>query len=267
MPLQDKVAIITGASRGIGKAMALGMAQEGATVVVAARSETERSNAPGTIHATAAEILARGGRALALPCNVREEESIYGMVQETLGSFGRIDILVNNAGFGSYRTLMESTIKEWDLVMDINLRAPFVCCKAVVPSMIEQGGGSIINISSHAATHIFSSTVEADREVDIALLGQAYGAAKAALERFSWGLAAELGRYNIAVAVNVLKPLRPVITEGFQAQRPDADFSTWVTPEYMVKAAIFLARQDAQGMSGAVVTDEEIVRRLGPSEP
>ena len=163
MPLQDKVAIITGASRGIGKAMALGMAQEGATVVVAARSETERSNAPGPIHATAAEILARGGRALALPCNVREEESIYGMVQETLGSFGRIDILVNNAGFGSYRTLMESTIKEWDLVMDINLRAPFVCCKAVVPSMIEQGGGSIINISSHAATHIFSSTVEADR--------------------------------------------------------------------------------------------------------
>ena len=133
--------------------------------------------------------------------------------------------------------------------------------KAVVPSMVEQGGGSIINISSHAATHIFSSTVEADREAEIALLGQAYGSAKAALERFSWGLAAELGRYNIAV--NVLKPLRPVITEGFQAQRPDADFSTWVTPEYMVKAAIFLAGQDAQGMSGAVVTDEEIVRRLG----
>ncbi len=260
LSLKDKVAIITGASRGIGKAMALGMAREGATVVVAARSETERSNAPGTIHATAAEIQARGGRALALPCNVREEESIHKMVQETLASFGRIDILVNNAGVGSYRTLMESTIKEWDLVMDINLRAPFICCKAVVPSMIEQGGGSIINISSHAANHIFSSTVEADREADIALLGQAYGSAKAALERFSWGLAAELGRHNIAV--NVLKPLRPVITEGFQAQRPDADFSTWVTPEYMVKAAIFLAGQDAQGMSGAVVTDEEIVRRL-----
>ena len=129
------------------------------------------------------------------------------MVQKTLANFGRVDILVNNAGVGSYRTLMESTIKEWDLVMDINLRAPFICCKAVVPSMMEQGGGSIINLSSHASTHIFSSTVEADREADIALLGQAYGSAKAALERFSWGLAAELGRYNIAV--NVLKPLRP----------------------------------------------------------
>ena len=261
MSLQSKVAIITGASRGIGKAMALGMAQEGAIVIVAARSETERSNAPGTIHATAAEIQARGGRALALPCNVREEESIDRIVQETLANFGRVDILVNNAGVGSYRTLLDSTIKEWDLVMDINLRAPFICCKAVVPNMIEQGGGSIINISSHAATHIFSSTVEADREAEVALLGQAYGSAKAALERFSWGLAAELGRYNIAV--NVLKPLRPVITEGFQAQRPDADYSTWVTPEFMVKAAIFLAGQDAQGVSGAVVTDEEIVRRLG----
>ncbi len=88
LSLQNKVAIITGASRGIGKAMALGMAQEGATVVVAARSETERSNAPGTIHATASEIQARGGKALAIPCNVREEESIHGMVQKTLDTFG-----------------------------------------------------------------------------------------------------------------------------------------------------------------------------------
>ena len=261
MFLKDKVAIVTGASRGIGKAMALGLAGEGAAVIVAARTETERGSAPGTIHATVAEIQAQGGRALAVSCNVREEDSIQQMVQKTLDAWGRIDILINNAGVGSYRSFMESTVKEWDLVMDINLRAPFICCKAVVPSMIEQGGGSIINISSHAATHIFSSTVEADREADMALMGQAYGSAKAAVERFSWGLAAELGRYNIAV--NVLKPLRPVLTEGFQAQRPDADFSTWVTPEYMVKSAIFLAGQDAQGMSGAVVTDEEIVRRLG----
>ena len=261
MFLKDKVAIVTGASRGIGKAMALGLAGEGAAVIVAARTETERGSAPGTIHATVAEIQAQGGRALAVSCNVREEDSIQQMVQKTLDAWGRIDILINNAGVGSYRSFMESTVKEWDLVMDINLRAPFICCKAVVPSMIEQGGGSIINISSHAATHIFSSTVEADREADMALMGQAYGSAKAAVERFSWGLAAELGRYNIAV--NVLKPLRPVLTEGFQAQRPDADFSTWVTPEYMVKSAIFLAGQDAHGMSGAVVTDEEIVRRLG----
>jgi citronellol/citronellal dehydrogenase len=260
MSLAGKVAIVTGSSRGIGKAMALGLARAGASVVVAARSETERPNAPGTIYATATEIEARGGKALPVRCNVREEESIYAMVQRTMDAFGRIDALVNNAGVGTYRSFLETTLKEWDLVMDINLRASFVCCKAVAPVMIEQGGGSIINISSHAATNIFSSTLNADQGAEIALMGQAYGAAKAGLERFTWGLAAELGRYNIAV--NVLKPLRPVLTEGFQAQRPDADFSTWATPEDMVKATVFLAQQDAHGLSGAVVTAEEIVRRL-----
>ncbi|MSQ06111.1 MAG: SDR family NAD(P)-dependent oxidoreductase [Dehalococcoidia bacterium] len=261
MPLQGKVAIVTGASRGIGKAIALGLAQAGAAVVVAARSETERPGSPGTIHATAAQIAALGGRALAVRCNVREEESIRGMARQALDAFGRIDVLVNNAGVASYRPFLEATVKEWELVMDIDLRAPFICSQAVAPAMIAQGGGSIINISSHAADHIFSSTLGADNDAGVALIGLAYGAAKAGLERFSWGLAAELGRHNIAV--NVLKPLRPVLTEGFQAQRPDADYSGWATPEDMVKAAVFLAGQDARGLSGAVVTAEEIVRRLG----
>ncbi len=261
MSLEGRVAIVTASSRGIGKAMALGLAREGATIVVAARSETEGQTTPGTIHATAAEIQALGARALAVRCNVREEESIYDMVRQTMDAFGRIDVLVNNAGVASYRPFLEATVKEWDLLLDIDLRAPFVCCKAVVPTMMEQGGGSIINISSHAATHIFSSTLGAEGSKGIEMMGQAYGVAKAGLERFSWGLAAELGRYNIAV--NVLKPLRPVLTEGFQAQRPEADYSTWVTPEDMVKAVTFLAQQDARGLTGAVVTDAEIVRRLG----
>ena len=197
---------------------------------------------------------------MAVTCNVREEESILDMVRQTMDAFGRIDILVNNAGIGSYRSLLESSVKEWDLVMDIDLRAPFICCRAVVPHMIERDGGSIINVSSYAAGNIFSSTQSAGPDGVQVLIGQAYGAAKAGLERFTWGLAAELGQYNIAV--NALKPLGPVLTEGFQAQRPDADFSTWPTPEAMVKAAVFLAQQDAQGLSGAIVTDEEIVKRL-----
>ena len=261
MPLSGKVAIVTGASRGIGKAIALGLAREGASVVVAARSEVERPGLPGTIHATAAEIHALGGTALALRCNLREEESIYAMVDRATEAFGRIDVLVNNAGIGSYRPFLETAVKQWDLVMDIDLRAPFICCKAVAPIMVDGGGGSIVNVSSHAATNIFSSTLGTDPGAGIALVGQDYGAAKAGLERFTWGLAAELGPYNIAV--NALKPLRPVLTEGFQAQRPDADFSTWATPEDMVKAVIFLAQQDAHGLTGASVTDAELVRRLG----
>jgi NAD(P)-dependent dehydrogenase (short-subunit alcohol dehydrogenase family) len=261
MDLKDKVAIVTGASRGIGKAIALGLAGEGVKVVVAARSESPRPGLPGTIHATVEAIQAIGGTALAVVCNVREEESILAMVRQTMDAFGRVDVLVNNAGIGSYRSLLESSVKEWDLVMDIDLRAPFICCQAVVPHMIDHGGGSIINVSSYAAGNIFSSTQSAGPDGGQVLIGQAYGTAKAGLERFTWGLAAELGQYNIAV--NALKPLGPVLTEGFQAQRPDADFSTWPTPEAMAKAAVFLARQDATGLSGAIVTDEEIVKRLG----
>ena len=260
-PLADKVAIVTGSSRGIGKAMALGLSQAGAAVVVAARTDAPRPNLPGTIQETVAQIEAAGGRSLAVRCNVREEESIRAMVQAALENLGRVDILVNNAGVGNYTPFLESTVREWDLVIDIDLRAPFICCQAVAPAMMEQGGGSIINVSSHAATNIFSSTLGEDRAAGVALMGQAYGAAKAGLERLSWGLAAELGPHNIAV--NVLKPLRPVLTEGFQAQRPDADFSTWATPQDMVKATVHLAQQDATGLTGATVHAEEIVRRLG----
>ena len=261
MSLEEKVAIVTGASRGIGKAMAMGLAREGAFVVIAARSEEPRPGLPGTIHGTVSEIEDAGGRGLAVATNVRDEESIRHLVERTLDEFGAVDVLINNAAIGSYTPFMEMTIKEWDLVMAIDLRAPFLCCKAVAPIMVEQGGGSIINISSHAATNIFSSTLGGDNSADIAMVGQDYGAAKAGLERLTWGLAAELGPYNIAV--NVLKPLRPVITEGFLAQRPDADVSTWATPADMVKAAIHLANQDARGLTGATVTAEELVRRLG----
>ena len=259
--LQEKVAIVTGASRGIGKAMALGLAGAGASVVVAARTAEPRANLPGTIHDTVAEIEEAGGRALAVTCNVREEESIREMVNTTLDEFGAVDVLVNNAGIGGYAPFLQMTLREWDLNMAINLRAPFIACQACVPIMIEQGGGSIINVSSHAATNIFSSTLGEDHDAGIALIGQAYGMAKAGLERFTWGLAAELGPHNIAV--NVLKPLRPVATEGFRVQRPDADFSTWATPEDMAKATVYLAGQDAHGLTGAIVTDEELVRRLG----
>ena len=260
MSLEGKVAIVTGSSRGIGKAIALGLASEGVTLVIAARSTESRPQSPGSIYDTAREIELLGGKALPVECNVREASSIQEMVRKSVESLGRIDVLINNAGVGNYSGFLETSLKAWDLVMDIDLRAPFICCQEVVPIMIKQQSGSIINISSHAATNIFSSTLSEDSSAGIALMGQAYGTAKAGLERFTWGLAAELGEHNIAV--NILKPLRPVITEGFQAQRPDADISTWVTPKDMVKASIHLAKQDAQGLTGAVVTAEEIVKRL-----
>ena len=260
-PLQGKTAIVTGASRGIGKAIALGLAQAGASVTVAARTAEPRHDLPGTIHETAAQIQTAGGRALPVACNVRDETAIRELVDRTQAYFGAIDILVNNAGIGGYAPFLQMTLREWDLNIAINLRAPFIACQAAAPAMIQQGGGSIINLSSHAADHLFSSTLGADPDANIAVIGQGYGAAKAGLERLTRGLAVELGPHNIAV--NALKPLRPVATEGFRAQRPDADFSSWATPEDMAKAAVYLAAQDGHGLTGAVVTAEELVRRLG----
>ena len=126
MSLEGKVAIVTGASRGIGKAMAMGLAAEGAQVVVAARSEESRPMLPGTIHSTVGEIEDAGGKALAVATNVRDEESIRHLVDRTLDEFGAVDILINNAAIGSYTPFLEMSVKEWDLVMSIDLRAPFI---------------------------------------------------------------------------------------------------------------------------------------------
>ncbi|MCI0863772.1 MAG: SDR family NAD(P)-dependent oxidoreductase, partial [Chloroflexi bacterium] len=119
MSLEGKVVIVTGSSRGIGKAMAMGLAAEGAHVVVAARSEESRPMLPGTIHSTVGEIEDAGGKALAVPTNVREEDSIRHMVDRTLDEYGAVDVLINNAAIGSYTPFLEMTVKEWDLVMSI----------------------------------------------------------------------------------------------------------------------------------------------------
>jgi len=244
MKLSNKVAIVTGSSRGLGKAIAIGFAGEGASVVIAARTEVE-GPMPGTIYKTAEEIEALGQRAIAVRCDVTSEESVNNMVQKALAQFGHIDILVNNAGIAYYPPVVETPLKRWELVIRVNLIGAFLCTKAVLPKMVEQRRGSIINITSVSAT-----------ERGPSVTGVAYGVSKAGLERFTWGLATEVGKYNIAV--NALKPKGVVDTEGMRFMLPDEDRSQWVSPDMMVKAAIFLAAQDATGVTGTVAFDEEI---------
>ena len=136
MSLEEKVAIVTGASRGIGKAMAMGLAREGAAVVIAARSEQPRSGLPGTIHGTVSEIEDAGGRALAVPCNVSDYHSIRELVEQALDAYGAVDVLINNAGLGGYTPFLQLSVKEWGLTMDIDVRAPFITCKGMAPMMI-----------------------------------------------------------------------------------------------------------------------------------
>ena len=257
MELLGRVAIVTGSTRGIGRAIALGLAEAGCSVVVAARTESPRRRLPGTIYTMAEEIQALGRPALPVTCDVRDEESVRSMVGKTLAEFEHVDILVNNAGIGAYTPFLETPVDIWDRVLAVNLRGTFLCSQAVLPVMVKRRRGSIINISSLAANLVRTEGGTHGEVEDARFIGQPYGAAKAAVERLSRGLAAEMEVHNIAV--NALKPAKPVLTEGFKLQRPDADWSLWVGPEYMVRAALFLARQDASGLTGAVVTDEELI--------
>jgi citronellol/citronellal dehydrogenase len=250
MRLKGKVAIITGASRGLGHDFALDFAGEGADVVIAARTETE-TKLPGTISKTANEVRVLGARALAIRCDVTSEESVHGMVQKVLQEFGRIDILVNNAAVAWWPPITDTPLKRFELVLRVNLIGPFLCVKAVLPTMIEQKRGSIINISSQAANKRVRG-----------FSGISYGVSKAALERFTWGLAAELGQYNIAV--NAIKPLKAIKTEGMMAQAgAHVNQWDWQTSEGMVKACTFLAAQDATGVTGVVASDDEFCQWHG----
>ena len=247
MKLEGKVAIVTGSSRGLGKAIAMGFAREGAEVVVAARTEVENEKLPGTIQKTVEEIQKLGRRAVSVKCDVTDEQSVNGMVQKALSEFGRVDILVNNAGTAFYYPVIETPLKRWELVLKVNLTGVFLCSKAVLPHMVKQKSGSIINISSLAADEKVAGKVST---------GLAYAVAKAGLDRFTYGLAAELGKFNIAV--NCLKPYGVVDTEGMRFWVKEEERKGWVTPEKMVKCAIFLAQQDARGVTGKVATDEEL---------
>jgi citronellol/citronellal dehydrogenase len=253
MSLEGKVAIVTGASRGIGKAIALGLAIEGVHIVVAARSEVEKDERlPGTIYRTAENIQRLGHKALPIKCDVTDERSVDEMVQKTIAEFGRIDILVNNAGVAFYYPVLETPLKRWELVLRVNLTGAFLCSKAVLPQMIKQESGSIINISSGAAN---------ERDLGLFQTGAAYGVSKAGLERLTWALAAEVGQYNIAV--NAIKPKNIIETEGGRLWLKNANQIKFESPDKMVKGVIFLAKQDAKGVTGIVATDEELCRWHG----
>ena len=240
MKLSGKVAIITGSRRGMGKAFALGFAQAGADVVICGRSDDEM------LQEVATGIKAAGRRVLALKADVCQEAEVENMVSKTMEKFGRIDVLVNNAGVAFHFPLQETPLKRWMLVLNVNLTGAFLCSKHVVPIMIKQKSGSIINISSGSAT---------DNELGPVPTGIAYGVSKAGLERLTLGMATELGQYNIAV--NAIKPVRPVDTDGMRYWMADADKSDWQTPDKMVKCAIMLAQQDASGITGTISTDDE----------
>jgi citronellol/citronellal dehydrogenase len=244
-PLAGKVAFVAGASRGIGRSIAVGLAQAGAAVAVAARSEQE-GRLPGTIHDVADRITAAGGRALAVPCDVTSEESVESAVAATVAEFGGIDVLVANAGVMWLGPVESTPLKRWKLCLDVNLTGVFLVTKAVIPHVRARGGGSLIAVTTTGVTMT-------DRGAN------AYWVSKAAVERLYLGLASELAPAD--VAVNCLAPARVVLTEGWQAGGGGREIPPEMVepPEAMADAAVLLAGQDASGITGTVQLSESLL--------
>jgi citronellol/citronellal dehydrogenase len=242
-PLAGKVAIVTGASRGIGRALAIGLADAGAAVVCAARTEIESAGGlPGTIHATVAAIAARNGHALAVRCDIGREDEIERLVESSRAEFGRLDVLVNNAMAPTRAPFAESTVEQWDESMRVNVRSLFLTCQAVAGPMSDGGGGSIINISSGAAD---------PKVVGLPSGFLTYSVAKAAMERFSTALADELR--SLGIAVNALRPGAVKTETAVHELGEDYDWTGWAKPEAVVPAVVFLAAQRGDGLTGRIV--------------
>jgi citronellol/citronellal dehydrogenase len=260
MKLAGRVAIVTGSSRGIGKDIALAFAGEGADVVVAARSETQPDpRLPGTIYDTAKEVEALGRRALAVRTDVTDEEQVAAMAQRTLETFGRIDILVNNAAVLVPRGILDLPTRHLDLHYRVNLKGPILCIRAVLPTMLKQQQGWIINISSTAATFPGPGPYHDVRPTRAFM----YAATKAALERLTQGLAVEYQAQGISA--NVLSPKGRIRTPGnvFGMTPPGGTPEPFETAEAMGKAAVYIASQPPRSFTGNILFDEDIVRQYG----
>ncbi|MSQ14261.1 MAG: SDR family NAD(P)-dependent oxidoreductase [Dehalococcoidia bacterium] len=248
MELKDRVAIVTGASRGIGRAIALALARAGANVVVAARTESEGGPLDGTIHQSAEQISRVGSRVLAVRTDVSNDEDVENMVQSTLQEFGRIDILVNNAAALFRAPILDTPIRRWDLMNQVNLRATFVCTRAVLPTMVQQRWGHVINISP---------------PVDLKNIGTgsiAQQVHKMGITIFSAGLAKELAEHNIAV--NCLWPEGQRDSEGmryvYKGVQPD-----WLSTDVVADAALYIISHDPSEYTGHALTDIQAMNEMG----
>jgi citronellol/citronellal dehydrogenase len=255
--LDGKVAIVTGASRGIGAEIARRFGREGAAVAVAARTTGPgMSPLDGTIGETVGQIRADGGTAVAIRADLSVPEDRERLVSETQRQLGAPDILVSNAAVTYFTPVEDFTARRLRLMFDVQVEAPFQLAQLVIPGMRDKGSGWILNISSGAARHPAVPPASRFRG------GTGYGMCKAAIERFSTGLAAEL--YDDNIAVNALSPTRVVPTPGTlfhhltTVDDPDSE-----PPSVMAEAALLLCAGDPKVLTGRIAYSQQLIAELG----
>jgi len=246
--LAGKVAIVTGASRGIGRVLALTFARHGAHVVIAAKSEAETARLPGTIYSVAREVEALGGQALPLRVDVRQPEDLQAMVAQTMAHFGRVDILVNNAGALWWQDVADTPMSRFDLMFEVNVRAAFAASQAVIGPMRAGGAGGHIIVCSPP--------------IDLSVLPHKTGylISKYGMTMLAHGLAEELREHGIAV--NALWPVTLVesqATMNFGIGGP----KMWRKAEIVADAALELVTTPPAELTGQALLDEDFLRERG----
>jgi citronellol/citronellal dehydrogenase len=256
-PLDGKIALVTGASRGIGESIALRLARDGAHVIVTARSaEPGDDHLPGSLAETVARIEALGGTATAIAADLAKSEDREALVRKAEAQCGPISILVNNAAITFLAPVQTFTDKRLKLMMEVTVYAPFHLAQLVLPKMRELGQGWIVNVSSPAARHPKPPYRKG------AVGGVVYGMAKAAIDRFTSGLALEEQRHGIAV--NAVYP-GFVITPGVLAHGllSDENRSKAQPPEVTADAVAYFARANAQETTGKIEQADLLLASLG----
>jgi len=260
--LDGKVAIVTGASRGIGQEISELFASEGAKVVCAARTmnEGEHRMLEGSLARTVERIRTAGGEATAVVSDVSVEADCIALVEAARQTYGPVDILVNNAALNYYLPTETYPTNRWVRCFAVNVHAPFILSKEVLKDMIPRRSGSIVNISSGAAI----GPGRGPYEDQVVRGGVMYGATKAALERFTQGLAQEMSSHG-GISVTALSPSQVVPTPGTVHFRLVSSMTDprGEPPRYMAQAALLLASEPAERVNGRVTYSQQILKEFG----
>ncbi len=242
-----RVAIVTGASRGIGREVAIRLAAEGASVVVAAKSESGSDRLPGSIHETVAAIEQAGGQGLAIKVDVRDDDQVKGMVDAAVDRFGKLDILFNNAGAIHLADVADTPAKRFDLVVGVNVRAAFLASHHALPHMVANGWGHIL---------MFSPELHVEPSPHMA----AYMISKLGMTRTALAIAEEHRDNN--VAANSIWPVT-MIESYATINHGMGDETQWRTPEIICDAVSDLFAREPRSCTGRQLTDEQILREAG----